>query len=191
MNDRTRDKTLDEITERITRLKAHHRQAAHQLEQWSGGYPTGSDGPAARYTDNPEDDTSSPLDYGDRTGSLAVANLDANPDRPNDQAAHALHELDRLITLANEALDTAETHMRTGIKPEAPKDTKPGCRSCERITSPTTGRPIYTPAWRGDLCRWCGDRRWQGTLPALQLLRLHHNGRIITTRMIRKYQRAA
>lgn len=191
MNPTRREALLDEIIDRATRIKTHHRRAADQLHQWAGGFPTGSDGPPARYTGDGQDDDHSPLDYGDRTGSLATANLDAPDDRPNDQAAFALHEMDRLLALAQEAIRAADEHMGTGIKPTAPNDIKPGCRSCARITSPTTGKPLYIPAWRGDLCRWCGDRRWQGALPALQLLRLHQNGRIITTRMIRKYQRAA
>lgn len=191
MNPATREATLDRIIATATRLKRNQRAATTQLEQWAGGHPTGSDGPAARYTGDDHPDDTSPLDYGDRTGNLATLNADTTDTRPNDQAAHALHEIDRTILLAENALDTAEEHMKTGIKPKAPTDVKPGCRSCARITSPTTNRPLYEPVWRADLCRWCGDRRWQGALPALQLLRLHHNGRIITNRMIRKYQRAA
>ena len=178
-SDRRRTHQLDELLD-ITRLiRADHTRATRQLDEWTAGYPTGN-----TTTSTTPDTEDNPLDYTDRTGTLATS-------RP-DPFAHHRHELDRLITVANNAINDAYQHMLVGLARQKAEHTTIPCKSCARITDTHNNRPMFTPAWRADLCRWCAD--WQtrhGTWPAEQILRAHHRGETITDRMIRKYQRAS
>lgn len=188
MNNRRRTRTLNELADLTRLIQRDHTRAINQLDQWTAGYPTGNtDTPNATIPTGqaePDPDNDNPLDYTDRTGTLATS-------RP-DPFAHHQHELDRLITLAHTAITDAYQHMLVGLaRREATQTTIP-CRSCHRLTEPHTGRPLFTPAWRADLCRWCAD--WQtrhGAWPAEQILRAHHRGEAITERMVRRYQRAS
>ena len=57
------------------------------------------------------------------------------------------------------------------------------CSSCLRIKQ-------CVVRYRGDLCRWCYDfQAAEQRLPAVELLQAHHDGRKITTTMVRQTKR--
>ena len=181
LSNRRRSDLLDQGLDLIRLIQADHARAVAQLEEWTAGFPTGAtDTPAPREHDA---DDESPLDSSDRTGELAL--------RP-DPFAHHRRELDRLITLAHTTLNDAYQHMLVGLARATPSDVTVGCKSCARLREAHTGKPLFTPAWRSELCRGCAD--WQsrhGVWPAEQILTAHHRGETITDRMIRKYGRSA
>lgn len=174
-----RGQLLGQALDLVRLLEADHTRAVAQFDEWSGGFPSGHEPPMTVPSGDATDDN--PLDYSDRTGTLATT-------RP-DVFTHHKRELDRLITLAHTTLNDAYQHMLVGLARRDPTEATVGCKSCARLREAHNGGPLFTPAWRAGLCRWCAD--WQGrhgAWPAEQILRAHHRGEQITERMVKKYQ---
>lgn len=134
------------------------------------GYPTSSlgdgGGPASIVDEN--GDPMPPLN--DPVGELVI-----NP--PKNLARMTARAVVGAVEAAVSELQRAVGHLLDATPP-APSNADPGCKSCATIG-------IWSPMHKAERCTWCyAWQREHRADPPEVILRAHHDGKRITTRMV-------
>jgi hypothetical protein len=113
---------------------------------------------------------------GDPVGVIVAIRLD-HPDW--DTLATTYTDVTTKLHRARRLLEQAESAGRRALPPPPAQNFDDGCLSCARIKT-------WSPIHRTRRCRWCSDWAYQhdGDDPPIGILRAHHEGRRITTRLI-------
>lgn len=159
-----------QIVELITRLRRLEPNLRHRAQDTAlDGYSRQSGFGAGKGGD------------GDPVGTTVALRMD-HPHHDPLGRAHAdvvtkLHQVRRL-------LEEAESSGRQALPPPTNQTLDDGCISCFRIKQ-------WSPISRTRRCRFCSD--WAGAHhgdePPIAILRAHHAGRRITTRLIETVNR--
>lgn len=114
--------------------------------------------------------------HGDPVGATVVLRVD-QPHR--DLLSSTYHDITRKLDQARRLLEQAESAGRQALPPPPRPILDDGCRSCARIRT-------WSPISRSGRCRWCSDWAYahNGDDPPADILRAHHEGRRITTRIV-------
>lgn len=108
------------------------------------------------------------------------------PYDPAQAAEDALTQIDEWRALGQ----STASRCRRLLPSISEEPTEPGCRSCARL--PGVKGPRWEPVYRtkdrvSPLCRWCYE--WNLVHkedPPLPLLQAHHDGKLITTRLVQE-----
>jgi hypothetical protein len=101
-------------------------------------------------------------------------------DHPHsDVLGHAHRDVLSKLHQARRLLEQAESAGRRALPPPANQTLDDGCLSCARIKT-------WSPIHRTRRCHWCSDWSYAhgGEDPPVDILRAHHQGRRITTRLV-------
>jgi hypothetical protein len=114
--------------------------------------------------------------HGDPVGIIVALRLD-HPHR--DVLGHAHRQLLSGLDQARRILEQTESAARQALPPPTRQALDDGCTSCGRIKA-------WSPIHRTRRCQWCMDwaRNHGGDDPPIDILRTHHQGRRITTRLV-------
>jgi hypothetical protein len=156
---------LTQITQLVGRLRRLEPDLRHRAtDSAPDGYPRQS-GPGGGQHGQ-----------GDPVGTVVALRLD-HPH--SDVLGHAHRDVVSKLHQARRLLEEAESAGRRALPPPANQNLDDGCVSCARIKA-------WSPISRTRRCRWCSD--WAGAHdgydPPVAILRAHHQGRRITTRLV-------
>jgi hypothetical protein len=157
--------TLNQIAELVARIRTLEPNLRHRAEDTAlDGYPRQS-GPGAGMGGD-----------GDPVGTTVALRLD-HPQA--DTLGHAHRQLLTHLHTARRHLEQAESTGRQALPPPTSQTHDDGCISCHRIKT-------WSPIHRTRRCQWCMDwaRNHDGDDPPVDILRAHHQGRRITTRLV-------
>jgi hypothetical protein len=156
---------LTQIEQLTARLRTLEPNLRHRAEDTAlDGYPRQS-GPGGGQHGQ-----------GDPVGIVVAMRID-HPHR--DTQAHAHTQLLNDLDAARRFLEHAESVGRQALPPPTSQTLDDGCASCARIKT-------WSPIHRTRRCQWCMDwaRNHAGDDPPIDILRAHHQGRRITTRLV-------
>lgn len=139
------------------------------------GYPTSSLGDGTGPSSVLDDEGKPMPPVNDPVGELVMT-------PPKNLARMAARAVVRSVEAAVEELQRA-VGVLLDATPAAPKNVEPGCKSCERVG-------VWMPVFRGERDKWCYD--WQAAHkadPPIEVLRAHHDGKRITTRLVAELTR--
>jgi hypothetical protein len=162
---------LTQIEQLAARLRTLEPNLRHRAEDTAlDGYPRQS-GPGAGQHGQ-----------GDPVGTTVAMRID-HPH--SDVLGHAHADVLTKLHQARRLLEQAESAGRRALPPPPTRQNlDDGCVSCARAKT-------WSPISRTRRCRWCSD--WatahQGDDPPIAILRAHHAGRRITTRLVETVSR--
>lgn len=157
--------TLTQIEQLTARLRILEPTLRHRAEDTAlDGYPRQS-GPGAGIGGD-----------GDPVGTTVALRID-HPQA--DHLGHAHRTVTTKLHAARRLLEEAESVGRQALPPPTSQILDDGCASCARIKT-------WSPIHRTRRCQWCADwaRSHGGEDPPVDILRAHHQGRRITTRLV-------
>lgn len=114
--------------------------------------------------------------HGDPVGATVAMRID-HPQA--DHLGHAHRQVIAKLHAARRLLEEAESTGRQALPPTTSQTHDDGCISCARIKA-------WSPIHRTRRCRFCSDWSYAhgSDDPPIDILRAHHQGRRITTRLV-------
>lgn len=176
----------------LSRLHGDLGQALGQLHDQRGGYPTRTTGASATTSTTSFLDRDAP-NNDERCTLTAVEAAALSPDTATTELRIVATDAQAMLRAAHRIARIIEPRLEPvparSTQGDIPED---WCRSCWRNDHHHTAielRPNGTPYYAG-LCRWCGLFKTEHkALPDLELLRLRHQARRITTADIDGWKR--